>query len=168
MPSTFSKSRSRFLRRQPFRRKGKENTRCRVWTKRNGAEDCQRRNRSGDHPPESPSPGCFPFPFLPRAPKAAGSPDEEAAPRLRTQPYVTAFAPPRSEGTRLTSRGGACRRPPLLTRCYQACAQPISSMRRRRRRPAFELGTATSCCLASTQCNAVCLSALRHKGTAIL
>lgn len=104
----------------------------------------------------------------PRRRLAAGSLDEEEAPWLRTQPNVTAFAPPRSEATRLTSRGGTCRRPPLLTRCYQACAQPISSRRRRRRRPAFELGTATSCCLASTQCNAVCLSALRHKGTAIL
>lgn len=68
-----------------------------------------------------------------------------------------------------TRRRHAWRReagPTLLTCCYQARAQPISS--RRRRRPAFELGTATSCCLASTQCNAVCLSALRHKGTAIL
>lgn len=108
----------------------------------------------------------LPSPSYPPPPQSRCSLDQEEAPRMRTQPNVTAFAPPRSEGTRLTSQGGAYGRPPLLTRCYQACAQPISS--RRRRRPAFELGTATSCCLASTQCNAVCLSALRHKGTAIL
>lgn len=141
-----------------------------MWTAREkGAEGYKKRNGSGrGRPPESPGRSSAPFPFLPPAPQSRCSLDQEEAPRLRTQPNVTAFAPPRSEGTRLTSRGGACRRPPLLTRCYQACAQPISSRRRRRRRPAFELGTATSCCLASTQCNAVCLSALRHKGTAIL
>lgn len=148
-------------------RHGQRNTRRRVRTARGKGADSQRRNRQGrGRPPESPSQSFGPFPSLPPPPKAAGSLDEEEEPWLRTQPNVTAFAPPRSEATRLTSRGGTCRRPPLLTRCYQACAQPISS--RRRRRPAFELRTATSCCLASTQCNAVCLSALRHKGTAIL
>lgn len=73
---------------------------------------------------------------------------------------------PAPAGSRLTSRGGGCGRRRRWPCCYQARAQPISTPRRHR--PAFELGTATSCCLASTQCNAVCLSALRHKGTAIL
>jgi len=44
----------------------------------------------------------LPSPFYPPPPKAAGSLDEEEAPWLRTQPNVTAFAPPRSETMRLT------------------------------------------------------------------
>lgn len=129
-----------------------------VWTTTGQAWGLQDQNRSGKKPPTGKSRPKFPSSAPP--PPLPG-PGQEAVDR-RTRPRVTAFSRP----ARLTSEGGdspAARRWPC---CCQARRQPIST--RRQRRPAFELGTATSCCLASTQCNAVCLSALRHKGTAIL
>lgn len=109
-------------------------------------------------PPESPDRNALP----PPRPRRLTQPREEAAER-RTRTRVTAFSPPHAGWRHGAEPDQRRRRWPY---CYQASSQPISSCRQRR--PAFELRTVTSCCLASTQCNAVCLSALRHKGTAIL
>lgn len=96
--------------------------------------------------------------------KAPDTPSRLDAPNASTRSNVMTLSAPRRGGWRHGADPAWRRR--CWPGCHQARAQPISCLRRRR--PAFELRTATSCCLASTQCNAVCLSALRHKGTAIL
>lgn len=131
-----------------------------------GRRALQERNCTEKRPPvgKSQVPTGVPFPATP-------PPGRRLARRRKGTTYAAhaawrrcARSPLRRDAWRHWA--GPTRGPLLLTHCYQARAQPIST--RRRRRPAFELGSATSCCLASTQCNAVCLSALRHKGTAIL
>lgn len=92
-------------------------------------------------------------PALPQHP-ALGTqpaPSTQRAGRLRTQPQAGPSLPQR-------------RRP---ASCYQASAQPIPGPGEHKM--AFELPTSNFLLfLEYTQCNAVCLSAMRHKGTAIL
>lgn len=108
-------------------------------------------------PPESPDQNSLPLP----------RPRHYPGPNRKQSTGARGHASPRSPAQHgWRKRAGPAPRRRRWPGCCQARRQPIST--RRQRRPAFELGTATSCCLASTQCNAVCLSALRHKGTAIL
>lgn len=108
-------------------------------------------------PPENPDK----IPFLCPAPATSRAPKRKQSTGARGHASTHS---PAQNGWR--QKAGPAPRRRCWPCCCQARRQPIST--RRQRRPAFELGTATSCCLASTQCNAVCLSALRHKGTAIL
>lgn len=119
---------------------------------------CPEKPGTGNSPCEFPS---FSPPPKRAAPKAQRGGSARLAHAARRH---CVLSPPAA--AHLTSRGGAYPKKPLLTLLLPGAR--TANQQPRRRRPAFELGTATSCCLASTQCNAVCLSTLRHKGTAIL
>lgn len=155
---TFSKAKAVFLNEEDHSRGRARQSQLQGAGRRGGGRTTARSEapHGSGRPPESPGRSAAPSPPPSRPPHARRRRVRAAhAAGVATSTLLGVGTPD------VGRRGRRC-----LTCCYQARAQPISS--RRRRRPAFELGTATSCCLASTQCNAVCLSALRHKGTAIL
>lgn len=89
------------------------------------------RNRAGGSPPESPrqpslplppTPPPFPPPLPPPCPLACGCLSEEERRRLRTQPNVTAFAPPGDEAPDVAGRSLSTGR-----RCWPAVTKRAHS-----------------------------------------